>query len=856
MKAHPVENLLRDPVEIYTAITALSCALTIYMKPGLFLLTDAMANITCYALVVFGLYRGLCGYIVKKYQNRLKALPLYALKTTQIPASKKYLFLGKGFKWMPHHTQRLAQIKEVKNEHYTQHSKFYQAVRDFAIKHEGSMIARWLNNPSIINPFRPMPDLGGSSFLHGVGNKDKPIFIPQKERNTHTLVMGTTGVGKTRTADILINQDIRNADSAVIVVDPKGDLDLVKSMYAACVASGREDDFRVVHLGFPEMSACYNPLKNFDNITEVATRITDAINAEGEGKQFADFAWKYVDIVAKSLETIELEINYENISFYISRLDVLLQIYADKIMPELQSNYRVSVQTIIDEHDCKVDKSGAPVQPIGRTKAVIKYLKDFIEKRLKDNQTSDIKPLISLFEAAIMDKTYYDKITASVGPVLAKINGSNASRIFSFKDKSQEVELMEVIKNKKILYIGLNSLSNFEVAQAVGKAFLSDLVSIAGKIYNDTSGEKYILNLHVDELSEVIQDSFVKILNKARGAGFMVTAYSQTKQDLEVALGSKAKAEMAKGNFSNIIMMRVKNEETAKMLIDTLKQVNIVTHTQVSMVTDTPHGENSTYFNTNNEDRVQMTSVDMLSVSDIAELPTGQAFAKIGGNTLYKIRIPIAKDDGLAPKDIESCIKKINKITDEVTIVSNRCDEVENRSSDVSPETLVEPAQVEKVYSKPLIHEVETQQTEVTNDSTCEGNEEKNSLHPESTIKHHLEAPTENDAIQPVVTAFTHWLQSRIESKNRQFSLESQKLVFCNQDTYGDSTVFILPGVLVKYQSREGIQAQQMTEHLTTVYESKKSFFIKISGEKVAVLPVKLNSGVQSSKNTEIMEGI
>lgn len=88
----------------------------------------------------------------------------------------------------------------------------------------------------------------------------------------------------------------------MIVVDPKGDQELVRDMKAAANASGRQDDFQIVHLGVAEQSAHYNPLKNFDQVSEVATCITDAIAAEGEGKQFAAFAWKYVNIVAICLE--------------------------------------------------------------------------------------------------------------------------------------------------------------------------------------------------------------------------------------------------------------------------------------------------------------------------------------------------------------------------------------------------------------------------------------------------------------------------------------------------------------------------------------------------------------------------
>ncbi len=265
----------------------------------------------------------------------------------------------------------------------------------------------------------------------------------------------------------------------------------------------------------------------------------------------------------------------------------------------------------------------------------------------------------NLFDAATLDKHYYDKITASVGPVLSEINKSNASNLFSFQHSDCEIELMSAIKQKQVIYIGLDSLTNPNVAQAVGKALLSDLVSTAGKLYKE-SHANYRLNLHCDELSEIIQDSFVKILNKAGGAGFQITAYAQTKQDLEVALGSKARAEVTEGNLNTLIMMRVKNEETANLLVKNLPQVGVIGHTQVSMVNDTPHGEEGIYFNTTNEDRVQTTNAPMIEVSDIMTLPKGQAFILVNGGELYKVRIPLPLNDGLAPADIKSVIYQIN----------------------------------------------------------------------------------------------------------------------------------------------------------------------------------------------------
>lgn len=641
MTNYPINNLLREPTEAWSAITCFSLAFLAYSQPHLFLLTQSMSIYAFITLAIPGLYRAWQAIRVKRYHHRLLAMPTYALSTSEIPLSKNWLFLGKGFRWRPSHTQKLHQIKQVKNEKFMQRGSCYQAVRRFCQNHEHIRLAKWLNKRSKLNPFRPDPPVGGSPFLHGVGEEDKLIYIPQDVRVGHTFVVGTTRVGKTRLASILINQDIRNGD-AVIVVDPKGDQDLVRDMIAACEVSGRVDDFKIVHLGFPNQSARYNPLKNYDQISEVATRITDAISAEGEGKQFAAFAWKYVNIVAICLEEMKQPITYQSIAFYISRLDQLLMTYADTILPNHYPNYHQNIEEIIEEHDSKIGKNNKTKSPMERHQAVTQYVKEHINRTIKNNNAEALHDqiLIDLYDAAIMDKHYYDKITASVGPVLSEINKSNASKVLSSKAEPGDIELMDVIKNKKVLYIGLDSLTNPNIAQAVGKAFLSDLVSTAGKIYKEPNA-RYTLNLHCDELSEIIQDSFVKILNKAGGAGFQVTAYAQTIQDMEVALGSRAKAEVSEGNFNTLIMLRIKNEETANLLVKVLPQVGVVGHTQVSMVNDTPHGDDGVYFNTTNEDRVQTSSVPMIGVDDIVSLPKGQAFMIVNGGEVYKIRIPL-----------------------------------------------------------------------------------------------------------------------------------------------------------------------------------------------------------------------
>jgi hypothetical protein len=66
------------------------------------------------------------------------------------------------------------------------------------------------------------------------------------------------------------------------------------------------------------------------------------------------------------------------------------------------------------------------------------------------------------------------------------------------------------------------------------------------------------ISVHADEFNELIGDVFVPLRNMAGGAGFQVTAYTQTWSDGEARSGSRAKAGQVAGNFNTLIMLRVK----------------------------------------------------------------------------------------------------------------------------------------------------------------------------------------------------------------------------------------------------------------------------------------------------------
>lgn len=662
------ENLLRTPYELLVGIIALLFGYMLIMCHSLFALDIHFSFMTAIPFLLLGGIRIVQGVKIVKYRKRLLTLKSFSMGTTDVPLSPQNLYLGQGFQWMPHHRQRLHLLSSIANQAFMQKGHIYRYIQ--------SQVKKQL-------------DIGGKPWIHGVGaDKEKEVCLAQHNRTRHICVFGMTQVGKTRLSSILMNQDIRNGE-AVLIIDPKGDLGLMQDIYCAAVSAGRKDALKMIHFGFPKLSVRYNPLASFTDISEVADRITGAISGDGEGQQFKDFAWQYVNIAARCLYELGEVINYKTIAFCVKNPQALLTLYADKKFPK---DYKEKIQETLDEGEFKMDKMGNELSSIKCSEAVKLFIEQSIEEREAVHQESFLdNNILPLYNAVTLDQSYYDKITASVGPVLDKINQTHATSIFSFDNKNKGksdakrnvkrdaknnnqsdgkstqdsqlpiISLENAIKDKNIVYIGLDSLSNRQVAEGVGQAVIADLVSLCGRLYKTTADKKASLCLHCDEFSNIVRDEFINLLNKAGGAGVKVTAYTQTINDLGAAFGgNRDKAQMLVGNFGTTICLLVENEDTARAFTDCLEHVRARSSVPSTMSNDKSDHNEGALFTSYNTDTVTEDKVLLVEVNDIFSLPKGQAFVRTDGGKVYKIRIPLPKNDGSAPKDFESMLKAVN----------------------------------------------------------------------------------------------------------------------------------------------------------------------------------------------------
>jgi len=648
--------------------------------PGVLGLTPLFGAVTALLYLILGWVRLRQGLMVLRYRRNIRRLPRYVITSQNIPVSNQRLFVGIGFKWEQRHTQRLMQTYRPEFRRYVEPTPLFQHARQLEQRLEKapfplSLIPRFTQWDNPFNPVRPLPPVGGSPRLHGVEPNEVPVSLPLGERVGHSLVLGTTRVGKTRLAELFITQDIRREKRVngisefepVIVFDPKGDADLLKRMYVEARRAGREKEFYVFHLGWPDFSARYNAVGRFGRISEVASRISGQLSGEGNSAAFREFAWRFVNIIARALVELGNRPDYVQIQQHVINIDALFIDYSSDYFARHDPGAWDTIATI----EGNLTEKNTPYNMRGRLPRVTA-----IDQYLSQTRVAD--PVMDGLRSAVRyDKTYFDKIVASLLPLLEKLTTGRMAELISpnysaLDDPRPIFDWMQVIRKRGIVYVGLDALSDPEVAAAVGNSMFADLVSVAGHIYkfgrdgglhNADQEQKIPINLHADEFNELMGNEFIPMINKGGGAGIQVTAYTQTISDIEARIGNRAKAGQVVGNFNNLFMLRVRETATAELLTKQLPKVDVYSTTLVSGATDSSDITGNTDFTSNTQDRVSSTSVPLIEPAHIVSLPKGQAFALIEGANLWKIRMPLpAHDpDECMPKDLQTLAANMRK---------------------------------------------------------------------------------------------------------------------------------------------------------------------------------------------------
>ena len=668
-----LETLLRPIPEYRSAVlsSAMSFYLFFYASESLVLPVIAVPASIFFAAV--GAYRLWEATKVKFYQQHLMASPKYVVPLSKIPKLKNRDFYGMGFLWVSKHMARLDESNRIDNEKYIKLNwkvRLGNWLSIFFQKRRWETLDKLVTKDSVFNPLRPLPDLGGTPQLHGVGlyESEKEVLENTGERFGHRRVDGTTRSGKTVAARVMIWQDVHR-DMPTIVFDPKGDEDLLEATYAAAKAAGKEDKFVFFHLGFPEHSARYTPFANIARMTEVATITTSSLPSTGNASSFKEFAWRFVNNIQMAMAPIGERATYKKILEYANNIDILFVKYCEHLQKKQADEYPEVAAMFRSESDNKQanDKGGRPNQIekqwsdkavawVRATKAIDAQIPGWIDETLRS--------LMSIMEH---EKSHFQKLVNSLYPLLEKLTTGAVGELLSpdyedFTDTRQILDWRSVIKENKVVYCGFDALADTTVAGAVSVAMLSDLVSTAGEIYKHGTApgvpEEYRegikpISLYADEGSDLIGADFIPLINKGGGAGIQTTMLTQSSiSDVEVKLGSKAAAVQALSNFNTQMIFRVRTKETAMSFCEQLGMASYNQSMVFTGATDSPDPSSNVEFVSSTQHRIAIKEVQLLTPDHLINLPKGHSFLMTNGR-LYKIRWPYTVvDKKLLPDSI------------------------------------------------------------------------------------------------------------------------------------------------------------------------------------------------------------
>lgn len=523
-----------------------------------------------------------------------------------------HLFLGYGFPWTQEQTQISYTLSRYDPDKVMPRS-------------EGTMGHRW---------------------IHGIGAmKEEPLFMPVSHAGTHTLIVGTTGAGKTRFFDALIAQVIGMGHS-VIIIDPKGDRDMCDAARLACQELGRPDDFVYFHPAYPELSTRIDPLKNFGRTTELATRIASLIASENSSDPFTAFSMMAINKLCEALLFVSnkpsLVVLRRLLEGGMTGLMInVLETHFERTKPGRDAHGNELPHGWIVESKPFTAKAQGKGGEEAMAQAYCQYYRDHI---IRINPNATVDGLISSFEH---DATHFGKMVTSLMPVLTMLTSGPMAGLLSpdYEDPNDLRPISDfgkITRAGQVAYMGLDSLSDSMVASAIGSLFLSDLTAVAGDRYNFGEKSEFVpVSIFVDESAEVINAPLVQMLNKGRGSGFACYLATQTVADISTRLGSEDLAMKVLGNINNVVALRCNDNKTQEYIAESFGET-VVRKIDVGQSAKNEVNNPLTFSGTISESLSEET-VPSVPAQLLSCVPNLEGYARVSAGRVLKWRIPILK---------------------------------------------------------------------------------------------------------------------------------------------------------------------------------------------------------------------
>lgn len=415
-----------------------------------------------------------------------------------------------------------------------------------------------------------------------------------------------------------------------MILDPKGDQGLKANACQVCEAMGVPERFVYFHPAFPEKSVRLDPLRNFAQVTEIASRLAALIPSEAHADPFKSFGWQALNNIAQGLVLLDQRPKLITLRRFLEGgaaglVWQAVSAYCDQVRP----GWRTEARIYLDN-----------VQASERQRRATALLAFYADRIQPEHPNPDLEGLLSMFQH---DTTHFTKMVSSLLPIMNMLTSGDLGPLLSpdtedAQDERPITDTASLMRNKKVVYIGLDTLSNPVVGSALGSLLLSDLAAVAGNRYN-YSADNPPINLFIDEAAEVVNAPFIQLLNKGRGAGLRLWLATQTLADFAARLGNQHKALQVLGNVNNLFALRVLDGETQEYITRTFPKtrLNYVMRVQSQNL----ERQGPVLSGGQQGERLMEEEADLFPAPLLGQLPNFEYLAKLAGGTILKGRVPV-----------------------------------------------------------------------------------------------------------------------------------------------------------------------------------------------------------------------
>jgi conjugal transfer pilus assembly protein TraD len=380
---------------------------------------------------------------------------------------------------------------------------------------------------------------------------------------------------------------------------------------------------------------------NWQKPTEIASRIQSIMPPDTAGA-FSAFGWDAVNVVVQGLVEIEERPNLMKLTKYIEGgiepvLENSLRRYYDQT---LGAGWRELPEMKKLLHDAHRGNMKRPSEAASADlMAFVAYYEHHVAA--EPAQQGDRCPGAHLPpQPRALPEDHRQPAAHPVDADLGRPGPQPLARPFDADDTRPIMNFEKIERAGHVLYMCLDSLPDPSVASAIGALALADQAARAGMRYN-LGGYRRIA-LFVDEVSNVINQPLIEILNKGAEGGIFTTCAMQTLADLARRLGSEDAARMALGNLNNLIALRTKDRPTQDFVVETFGKTAIHTvRVGLSHGSDAHLGDFSSSYST----QLTESFEEMVPADVLGKLPNLQYFASVSGGRIIKGRFPILDPD-------------------------------------------------------------------------------------------------------------------------------------------------------------------------------------------------------------------